>query len=651
MISKAIINILSPISLNDYVRSSRETGRANVDPAARAEFVSALERVALVYANAANLSFEEERLSNLVNDLWSSERPLSENPKPRYPIYTNVALLNRFIGVYSNPSVQSTWTKCRVALAIICDDWLHFERHALECHERIQGGRAADATGINFQEVNVKERIEELEILCSFLTNVERPAIPPVYAGMRSKYQIDWLSYAVEQEVALAHLTALPQSMYHDEYLFLRTLHLFEVCLWAIIVGIRAAVQSFHRSELSTTLLALKESNFFAQFLLRVLSVFRTLPVESFFDGFREATGDSSAIQSEKYQHVEILSRGLSDAKRTVLQQTVQKHKELSWLADWSPPPEASLVGLLSEVEKSTLAMAPAIRAELFTLDRSLQSWRNVHLGIARRYLPKETVGTGEQGIGYLQKHFQSPGLFDGRRPDAHDAAVVSTDDAFVSTEEFLNLRIGFIVTHDVPALKLIETADILAKQVNERLKQASDQEQNALSKLFRYYDPIFAKYSTTFPLKRQLAQVLKKGLRDPVIAKLLLSLELSTGLLMGIHDATHMQLPIRVTTATDGQHLASLNGRTLALKSGELVLVDQVRTFASYVQGPDKRTSVQLLKDPKAQIFKSLLFVVLGAPSLPEANFEAALNTVQTAAFSIAGAQPDVFLVKTRYA
>ncbi|KRQ96805.1 hypothetical protein CP49_33175 [Bradyrhizobium valentinum] len=649
MISKSIVELLRPISLGHYIRSARETGRGQVEPSGRLEFVSALERVALVYANAANLDHEEERLSHLISDVLHSERALLDNPIPRYPIYTNIAILNRFVGVYSHLSIQDTWARCRKALAILCDDWLSFERHALDRFERSKAG-GTETTGENFHEKFVRQRIQNLELLCSFLASVDRPTIASVNNSLPARHPIDWIYYALEHDgaVALAHLSALPQSSYHDEYLFLRTLHLTETCFWAIITGIRAATQAYARNEFGITLLALKESNFFAEFMVRALSVFRTLPYESFFDGFRVATGDSSAVQSEKFQHLEIISRGLSDEKRAAL----RSKKELSWLADWRPGAEATLGGLLASVEQSQLETASNLRAELFRLDRSLQSWRNIHLGIARSYLPEGTVGTGEEGVTYLEKHFQNPGLF--AHADNQKVATTTklvSENAFVTSNDLLGLRIGFIIARDVPVPALLDAARALGEQTKERLKDLSRDTNYALSKLFGYYDPIFARYSKPFPLKKQLQDAMKNGLPDRPIPKLLLSLELSTGLLMGLHDGGALRFPVRVTTASEGQHFEAMNGKTLALGSEELILADEVRAFASYVQGPDKRTAVQLPTEPTGKTIKSLLFAVFGAPGLPEADFEAALDFVQTAAFSMAGRKPDVYLLTTKLA
>jgi tryptophan 2,3-dioxygenase len=650
MIAKSIIELLRPVILTDYIRQARASGRGAVDHAERQNFVLTLERVSSVYASAASLNYQEERLSNLVNDILVSERALLENPVPRYPTYTNIALLNRFIGVYSHPSVQRTWEMCRRALAIIVDDWLQFERHALDIFERAEHPNASstESVGRNFQEMNVRRRIEGLQLLSILLAHVHRITIPQAHALPSYEYDIDWLYYALEEDgaITLAHLTALPQSDFHDEYLFLRTIHLTEVCLWATIVGIRVAVQAFWRKEFAVTLLALREANFFAEFLVRVFSVFKTLPVESFYDGFRVATGNSSAIQSEKYQHLEILSRSLSDDKRAAL----RGNKELSWLADWRPGPKATLPGLLQALNTTTFEHRDSVYAELYRLDRSLQSWRNIHLGVAREYLPPETVGTGEQGVHYLQKHFRKPSLFDSQIVAPADVPGTISQDAYVASADLSNIDIAFIISRDVSALKIAEVANALGAQTTERIKLLSYEKTYALSQLFRYYDPLFAKYGAVFPLRPQLQKAIKSGLPSSVIPRLLISLELSGGLLMGIHDGalSHIRYPIRVATAAAGQQFESIKGTVLPLKPDELILADSVRVFASYVQGPDKRTSIQMPPPGTDKIFASIVFVVFGAPGLPEADFRAALDIVRTAAFSVAG-EPEVHLVRTR--
>lgn len=655
MIAKPILELLSTISLNQYIRASRSKGRGNVERSTRQDLVATLERVALAYASAANLSYEEERLSNLVNDILASERALLNVPRPRYPSYTNINVLNRFIGVYSNPSIQTTWAKCRLALAVVIDDWLHFERDALTLHERASGGAKPEQLGRNFQERNVKLRIERLELPCSLIANVTRPKIQPVDDLLSSEaYPVDWLYYAIEHDgaVGLAHLTALPQSDYHDEYLFLRTIHLTEICLWAIITGIRAATQAAARGEFSTVLLSLRESNFFAEFLVRVFSVFKTMPVESFFNGFREATGNASAIQSEQYQHLEILSRGMAPGKRSELSES-NKLPELAWLADWQPRPEATLAGLVHTTERGAFASSGLLRSELYRLDRSLHNWRHVHFGIAREYLPgAETVGTGEQGIPYLERSLRTPALFESQSVSA--ASVVRdavSRDAIVSSREFSELQIGFIVSRQVKATKLIEVSEEIGKQADERLRALSHQKEYPLSRLFRFYDPIFARYGAEFPLRQQLASAMRSGLTTKTIPRLLLSLELSSGLLMGLHDGSQMKFPIRVITAVAGQEFVSFSRKTLGLRADELVLADETRIFASYVQGPDKRTSIDLNPDTTTnQVFKTLVFVVFGAPGLPEADFGAGLVFARTAAFALSG-EPEEYLVKTQYA
>ncbi|WP_453967340.1 hypothetical protein [Bradyrhizobium elkanii] len=608
----------------------------------------------MVYASAANLTEEEERLSNLVNDILESERALHDLRPPRYPYYGNIAVLNRFVGVYSNFSIQRTWAKCRIALAVVAEDWLQFERHALKIHDRAKNKPPTESLGENFQEQNIRLRIERLELICSLLANIDRPAIPLLDSFASTDYPVDWLYYAMEHDgaVGLAHLTALPQSKLHDEYLFLRTIHLNEICFWAVITGIRAATQSFQRREYPTTFLALRDSNFFAEFLLRIFSVFKTMPIESFSggsSGFRDATGEASAIQSEKYQHLEIISRGLSAEKRKVLQNS-ERYPELQWLADWHPPPEATLSGLAQALAESEIEGASSMMAEIYRLDRSLQSWRNLHLGIARDYLPKEAVGTGEQGVSYLEKHYRSPSLFGSRSSGTTIVRNAVSSDAFVSSADFSGLQIAFIISRNVSASKLIETSEIMGKQAEERINQLSHETTYPLSRLFRFYDPIFARYGRQFPLKRELTNAMRSGLPPDIVQRLLLSLELSGGLLIGLLDGSQVKFPIRVTTAAAGSEFISITGETIPLKANELILADESKTIASYVQGPDKRTSVQVTDSETARTFRSLVFVVFGAPALPEADFGAALDFVRTAAFSMAG-EPEVCLVRTQYA
>src|SRR5262249_9700604 len=136
----------------------------------------------------------------------------------------------------------------------------------------------------------------------------------------------------------------------------------------------------------------------------KLWAIFDTMPVKHFFEGFREATGDASAIQSVRFQTLEVLTRGLGQAK----QRALSHQREAGYFATWQPPEEATLKGLCKLAQRMGNTEFKSV-AEM--LHRDLYQWRSRHLGIARRYLPPEAVGTGSEGISYLVANFRTPRL------------------------------------------------------------------------------------------------------------------------------------------------------------------------------------------------------------------------------------------------
>src|SRR5690606_33028395 len=77
---------------------------------------------------------------------------------------------------------------------------------------------------------------------------------------------------------------------------------------------------------------------------------------------------------------------------------------------------EATIRGLL-EIEGSSPGGAEFLSAANL-LERDLYKWRAKHFGIARKYLPPTDVGTGEEGVAYLEKTFNNPTLSKGEVRD-----------------------------------------------------------------------------------------------------------------------------------------------------------------------------------------------------------------------------------------
>ena len=157
--------------------------------------------------------------------------------------------------------------------------------------------------------------------------------------------------------------------------------------------------------------------------LLRLFStIFRTLPKENFFAGFRPETGGSSAIQSRNYQRLDRIVRGFGREKSDEL----RKHPSIADLPDSDHP--ACLLAALrtasADANRWSLVEQQRLAYHLDQIEAQFAAWRSFHLGIARDYLPAEAVGSGGMGIGYLQRTLHADRR-DARAPQPGAASTV----------------------------------------------------------------------------------------------------------------------------------------------------------------------------------------------------------------------------------
>lgn len=625
--SAIIAEALRREPLGAYLQEVRELGRANLPPGTRAK-MAALYRLlrALADTGPASSKSYDQTLLFAVDFLWA-EHELCSNPKPRYPIYTNIRVLDRYIGCNSYLPLDEIWRRCRYAASAIARDWLEYEQDALD--NALSG---QDVYGrIGFDLDSVKDRVKKLKLISGRLSGSGAPLLSRIEDLPADFYPDDW-SYFANHERGLpyiAHAITLPQSKWHDEYLFIRTIHLNEICFWAIINGIRAATNALRDGLYGEATDAIRQSAFFADLLTDIFGAFKTMPKASFFDGFREATGDSSAIQSEKFQTLEILSRGIHEGKR----RAISHHPELAWLQSWVPPTDATLRGLVDAVRRVPEHRPILVEAE--RLDAALYMWRTTHLGIARQYLPKvdaktgeETAGTGGEGIPYLERFLRTPEIFQQKAPEAVDPEapfLVVAPHAVASTS---TAEVCAIKASEIDASAAEKFIADLAQNVMPSLDGASPDRDRA----FAAYQKFFGSYGRGYPLSKQLETAIRKGSlpSDPAVA-LLLGLELQTGVLMGVHDLSRVTLPIQLGLAAGGQTFVGINGALQKLQAGEWIFYDAKGTFASYVKGPDSRTKVVWPQGENRRTL-SLLFLILGVPDLPRTIFDKAVDqTIDT--------------------
>jgi tryptophan 2,3-dioxygenase len=619
MIRDSIFRLLAPHQLTSYLQELRQTGRKRLPAGRRKGFAGLFEEIKAISDSSPNLSSNEYATIQFVSDFCEGENFLSKGLPPRYTTYTNLAIVDRFIGVRSRWTLGRTFSRCRVALALLARDWLEYEQSQFLNQE---------TAGDGFDARTVSNRIRSLKGLKEALLTEDVPHVNELTEAIPPTFSLDWEYFACSQGGAAGflHGTSLPQSRYHDEYLFLRTLHLSEVCFWAIICGLNGAADFLRKGDWQNATACLKEANVFAGHLQPVFKIFKTMAFESFAPGFRDDTGDSSAIQSEKFQLIDLLVRGYNDAKRSELA-GVSEHAQV---AKRQPLVEDTLPGMFDAARNARDASAKEFMDQCIELDRQMKAWRGEHLGIVKHYLGISAVGTGGKGYDYLHNTFRDPGGL----PDATQAPVEPSDfdptrpawlmPGGVDSAHRADTNIGLIRAEHVSKKLLIAFVDARSAELLKEIRDRSDE----IDARIAAYDIAFARYSYECMLASQKARLLRDGFPAGVAPSFVLALEMTTGVLAGLHEFARLTGTLRIRKALAGERFKPLGGGERLLKPNEICFADAKSVFATYFQGPDQRTVVRDLR-AKSEVddIGDLLCLVMAAPDTPRDVFKAAMT------------------------
>jgi len=226
------------------------------------------------------------------------------------------------------------------------------------------------------------------------------------------------LADATPAERRTLQLTAIPVSVVHDEYMFIRALQAYETTFAQIAVQFTAAIAALSRGEAGLATEAIGSAETTLRESSGVWSLVATMQPEAFLR-FREYTDGASAIQSRNYKRLESLCRR-PDAGRL----DSPAYRSVPEIRDrviaGQPTIDAALdtaiaSGLLTPDEHTALSAA------MNAFEATILKWRKTHHSIAVRMLG-ERRGTGDtEGVAYLESVRRIP-LFAGSCPFGHGA-------------------------------------------------------------------------------------------------------------------------------------------------------------------------------------------------------------------------------------
>jgi tryptophan 2,3-dioxygenase len=407
----AIRAALADFDVADYLVAARSQGRAELPSSLRHDAAVLYRRIVDYREHHSQISRTLDDILDLAQRFLSSEAFFDHTPVPRYRAYTNLSVLNWYLCTIHRTPYQRIWKRCVTAIQLLLHDLLSFEVNSLAGLE----SRGADS----FDPATVRHRVGLLRsTLAAFSGSEPNMTLLGPCAGLA------WDDYVTDAgaECALLQLTAFPQTSEHDEYLFLRSIHISECCFWGVLTATLAAAEQVKRGDLLRGASCLHVALPFAALLTPLFQILKTMPPEH-FRRFRAATGQASAVQSRTYQLMQIVLVGANPATIGFIADV----DDLQGVAAYDHPAFPSLASLLKAAIVVESPAAGPLREGAAALDKELRKWRTLHLGIARKYLADLPMGTGgSSGPSYLklsvQHTMQAAG--DALNPDGGHEAV-----------------------------------------------------------------------------------------------------------------------------------------------------------------------------------------------------------------------------------
>lgn len=377
----------------EFVDEQRRAGRAGLS----SSFVhrwAERHRVSEKVLEEGRLGPDVEQATTL---FWEVTYPMAMQERsegPFYYPYTSVNVLDWFMED-SGGRLEELKRKSVEGIAALVLDFGRFETHSLIGYERFHTR--------HFESRLATARIEGLRHVYAAVCRLgERIPGSSTRPGWRPRRDDSLMDYAIGpgRLGALVRFSCLPQTEYHDEVLFLRAIHISELCFYGVRLAIEQAMRSLHQGAAATTREHLEQASAFAEVLRQVFLLLRTMPPDHFLD-FRDATAQASAVHSRNFQALDVCLFGLSEHKIELYKRTPHLRDLLVGREDDRPCLRDVMLALSAGGGGD--ARASVIQAAR-TLDRKLLSWRGLHLAFAVEYLATVPLGTGgTSGAPYLR--------------------------------------------------------------------------------------------------------------------------------------------------------------------------------------------------------------------------------------------------------
>lgn len=380
----SVLSRLERFRLATYVEEVRAVGRMALDAELRRIAAALYRRVreaALIEGLADETASTLRFAQAVLRPQWSMQLPGGK----RYETYINGSVLDWALALGHGGDDEGVLRRCADIVARKSRSW-----HAYEL-ATLRGATSWNQVDVSPDHVQRRLRLlDKLIPLAEELSWAGASAATDVSSADRT-----WAQYASEPagERAVEYLTTLPQTARHDEVGFLTTIHIGECCFAAMNCCVGAAATATRAGDAAAAGAHLDRAKPFADAFDLSFWALATMHPEH-FRRFVEATGQASAVQSRRYQQLEILLYGLHPAKHEAMGLFPE-------LAGLHPASSVPLARLLSDRNGDPDFDQAIVSAQ--SLDRSLYRWRARHHGASKHLYPFSGL---ELGSGYLASHY-----------------------------------------------------------------------------------------------------------------------------------------------------------------------------------------------------------------------------------------------------
>jgi tryptophan 2,3-dioxygenase len=385
---------LSAFDLVAYEEKAGRLGRARLreDAAVVSQIISLSEAAAMLH-DSWSVSNDRSLNAKVKASRYflSAQEYVLTHDRPRYEPYATILLLRHALGVDSHRPLPATQRRIWAIFHRILLQQRDFEMRAL--------AGILEPERIQFESAVSRERIKELAAVQALIPRRFGIVASP---GIAEDVD-DLLEIGGDRSGAaiVDHLLVFPQTACHDEVAFIRLIHMAECLFWGTLMFVQRALVAIHAGHLTDAIQLLTAATEFAAPLIKVFHCTKTMPPEHFL-GFREATGDASAVQCQSWQMLDAHVYGVLPNKAQVLEGIPEVRHVLA-CANPRFTPLVQVAGQLGDSKTETELIEAIIG-----LDNRLLAWRKFHeRKLAGRtnpgYLPPEALGTGgTSGYGYL---------------------------------------------------------------------------------------------------------------------------------------------------------------------------------------------------------------------------------------------------------